>query len=71
MVNTNCLHKMNCPVCGSEGPFEISAECVALMSDDGCESARDVSWNSDSWCICQQCGYAGDADNFVISNKVG
>ena len=67
MPNTNCLEGLSCPKCGSLGPFRITAECFALVSDDGVECTTDVEWDQDSPCWCKACDFGGDINDFSAS----
>ena len=56
--NTNCLAGMECPKCGSLGPFKISATSVFEMHDDGSEAHGDVEFDDQAHCSCKACGYS-------------
>ena len=47
MASTNCLQGIQCPQCGSEGPFYITVETLVLMRDDG--SWDEYTGDSDDW----------------------
>ena len=53
--NENCLAGMKCPGCGSLEPFEIHAQSMCRVSDDGTDYHRSVEWNDDSICVCVGC----------------
>ena len=64
-MNTNCLKGMQCPKCGSEGPFVIEVPATVLMSDDGeVEHAIDTIWEDTSFCGCDDCDHVGDVADF-------
>ena len=55
--NENCLAGMRCPCCVSLGPFNIQAECVVEMHDDGSEHAEQFDWTEDGSCSCKNCSF--------------
>jgi hypothetical protein len=64
-MNTNCLKGIQCPECGSEGPFVIEVSTTVLMSDDGWdENVSDTIWEDDSYCRCDNCDRVGDVGDF-------
>ena len=65
MTNENCLAGMQCPQCGSEGPFGIAVDVVMLVTDDGTEcQLGDQYWDSESYCECRSCLRAGIVSDF-------
>ena len=58
-MNQNCLSGCRCPKCGSEGPFQVVAMSVFLITDDGTEEHRDVEYDGDSAAYCTQCDWQG------------
>ena len=69
MSNTNCLDGMQCPKCGSEGPFWIDATARFLVSDDGTEEYQDVAWQSRNGCECAACQHRGVAVDFTAKKE--
>jgi len=67
MTNSNCLRGIQCPECGSEGPFWITVETLVLMNDDGgwSETSGDTDdWGSWSFIRCNKCDEAGIVSEF-------
>jgi len=67
MPNTNYLKSIQCPACGSEGPFWITVETIVLMKDDGCwdESTGDIdTWGDWSFIRCNDCDEEGVVSDF-------
>jgi len=65
MPNTNCLAGIECPQCGSEGPFAIAVTAVAVMHDDGSEYVESIEWTKTSNISCMDChnyGMVGEFD---------
>ena len=67
--NENALVNMACPVCKELGPFEIEAEALCLISDDGVEDYLDTQWTGESFCQCLSCDYAGTVADFTTEPK--
>ena len=64
-MNSNYLEGMQCPECGSYGPFQIVCTVLLTVHDDGTESdGGDVDWNHDSYCRCPMCEKAGEVADF-------
>jgi hypothetical protein len=63
-MNTNCLEGMQCPKCGSFGPFHIRAECTSLVHDSGIEDKWDVEWSDENACWCVDCRHEGTVKSF-------
>ena len=64
-MNTNCLKGIQCPECGSEGPFVIEVSTTVLMSDDGWdEHVSDTIWEDTSYCRCDDCDHVGEVADF-------
>ena len=64
MANTGCLEGMNCPKCGSEGPFAIEMSCFGVVYDNGIEDTQDFEWDDTNYCHCKDCGYDGTVRDF-------
>lgn len=62
--NDNCLAGMKCPECGSLEPFDIHAQVVAKVYDDGTDEHRSVEWSDESLCRCCDCGHLGTVAGF-------
>ena len=63
--NINCLKGIQCPKCGSEGPFVIEVTTTVLMSDDGWdEHVSDTIWEDTSYCRCVDCDHVGKVVDF-------
>ena len=63
-MNSNCLEGIRCPECGSEEPFNISAQAVFRVCDDGTESYGDVEWDDNSAIMCLECWHRGKVKAF-------
>jgi hypothetical protein len=64
--NTNCLEGMRCPSCGSYGPFQMEANIVVLVSDEGTQDAGgDYEWDLDHSCKCEECSHAATIGDFT------
>ena len=64
-MNTNCLKGIQCPECGSEGPFRIDVSTTVTMHDDGWdENVSDTTWEDHSWCCCDACDCVGVVADF-------
>lgn len=67
MTNENCLAGMQCPHCGSEGPFAIAIDTVCIVSDEGIEDQiGDSDWDRNSYCECRECGNAQKVMDFEV-----
>lgn len=66
--NENCLEGMQCPSCGSEGPFKIVAETCATVFDDGVDSSEDFEWDDASPCTCKACDHEGTVESFTVES---
>jgi len=62
--NSNCLAGMKCPKCGSLEPFDIHAEVICKVYDDGTDEYGDVEWQDDSLCRCSKCNALGTVAGF-------
>lgn len=63
--NENCLEGMQCPSCGSFGPFNIEMTVVCMVYDNGTEHPEgDSEWNDESHCLCTQCDHEGAVKEF-------
>lgn len=63
--NTNILLGMQCPSCGSYGPFCIRSTVTVEVSDDRIiDIDDDVEWDGYSYCVCRECDYDGVVANF-------
>jgi hypothetical protein len=58
-MNDNCLRGIHCPHCESDGPFEISVRCRAIVGDAGVQSTSNYEWDDDDLCSCEACHHAG------------
>ena len=65
-TNTNYLTGMQCPECGSLGPFRIAARVAITAYDDSVEVEpdNDIEWDDDSGCVCKECGHSGIVSDF-------
>lgn len=64
MTNTNCLEGLQCPKCGSLGPYGICGTTIFCVSDEGVQDHEDVTWDEDSACECYHCGCRGPLATF-------
>ena len=69
MPNTNILEGMQCPNCGSDGPFRIAITARALVFDDGTDEIDDVEWVPGGDCICVDCGVYGTVSDFITETN--
>ena len=58
-MNTNALAGMQCPECGSFGPFRIAGTATFEVTDLGVEDLFNPAWDDASFCICIACNYDG------------
>jgi len=63
-MNENCLVGMQCPKCGSLGPFLVAVTALAEVHDDGINDYWDPEWDSSSICVCRDCDYAATVAEF-------
>jgi hypothetical protein len=67
MANTGCLEGMQCPQCGSDGPFRIACQVLVLMGDEGTEDDLSGSeWEDNSLCECDECDHSGTVKDYTI-----
>jgi len=66
MENTNCLEGLRCPKCGHYDKFEIVADCVVTVTDEGTGSARDFEWTALSPITCTNCRSSGLVKDFML-----
>jgi len=57
--NDNCLDHVKCPKCGQEKTFEIEANTMVEVRDDGTDEYRDMEWGWNSHINCLECGHEG------------
>lgn len=65
--NTNCLEGMQCPECGSYGPFVLAIQTWMEFDDDGedpFDTGGDREWDDDSGCVCSSCKHRGKVRDF-------
>lgn len=62
--NSNCLEGIECPKCGSLGPFKIQVQGWALVSDDGSDDVRELEWDAESAIWCPNCYQRGTVAEF-------
>ncbi len=70
--NINHLEGMECPNCGSFGPFRIHVthSGETLVSDDGTYLIQgDVEWDEASECSCTNCTFKGMVANFTAFDQ--
>jgi len=67
MPNDNVLKDIECPECGSTGPFDIHGASVSLLrvTDDGTEDYDGASWSDSSRIECCQCRHSGTVRGFT------
>lgn len=63
--NSNCLAGFKCPICGSEGPFQIAVTTIMEVSDDGTGDYTEVSWDDESLCFCTNCDHQNSVSGFT------
>lgn len=64
--NKNCLEGMRCPSCGSFGPFDIHAQIIVEVSDEGTEdTGSDYEWHDGAACKCNACDHMGTVRTFT------
>ena len=69
MPNDNCLEGVQCPQCGNEDRFMISANVVAEVTDEGAEVASPLygngfEWDDSSMTRCPECDRGGPLKDF-------
>ena len=65
--NTNLLAGMECPKCGSFGPFTMEVTRAVIMHDDGSEDiGGDESWGDSAHCREADCEHIGTVAEFRI-----
>lgn len=65
--NQNCLEGVVCPRCHQEDRFNITGEATWKVRDDGTYDRIDgVEWDSDSPCVCPECGFSGTLGDFEL-----
>ena len=69
MTNSNFLMGMACPECGSEGPFRIAIEAMAVTNDDEYIRFDGVEWDEQSYISCEACKYDGSVRDFDIPEE--
>jgi hypothetical protein len=58
MPNKNNLCGIECPICGNEDRFMISAKSVFTLVDDGTEDHSDVEYGDENMASCPECRFA-------------
>lgn len=56
-ANSNVLVGVECPSCGSGGPFDVTGSATFRVTDEGSEVVGDHEWDEASDCRCVECGY--------------
>jgi hypothetical protein len=59
MPNTNCLAGIQCPQCGQEDRFKITAMVTYLVTDEGSDPGGDHEWDDNSFTLCCECQCQG------------
>jgi len=67
--NKNCLEGIECPRCGSQGPFRIACTSMMDVEDDGTGDCEDIEWDDKSYCECRNCSAYATVRYFRITNK--
>ena len=67
--NSNCLEGIECPRCGSQGPFRIACTSIADVEDDGTGDHESIEWNDHSYCECKHCHAFGIVLHFRTENR--
>ncbi|APZ42524.1 hypothetical protein [Acidihalobacter ferrooxydans] len=62
--NKNCLEGMQCPECQSFGPFDIAADVMCHVYDEGSQAFGDHEWTDESFCECPKCKYSSTVAEF-------
>lgn len=57
--NTNALEGMSCPQCGNYAGFQIEAETIVEVFDNGVDSYSKTGWGDHSNVKCPECGWTG------------
>jgi Zn ribbon nucleic-acid-binding protein len=57
---------MICPKCNRDDQLQVTVQMWALLTPDGTEPEGDQEWDSESACMCQNCGYAGQVSDFKV-----
>lgn len=65
-MNENCLKGIACPICSSEGPFDITAVSTFVMYDMGSEGHGDIEYDENARCRCRKCGNIGAVKDFTF-----
>lgn len=69
--NVNCLEGMECPKCGSFGPFTIEVTKSVIMHDDGSEDiGGDETWNDGAHCRNDECEHFGILEEFRCGSSI-
>jgi len=56
---------MRCPQCGATDQIKIAAEVTIHLLPDGSDVVGDHSWGSESFTLCDACGFEGEAKHFM------
>ena len=69
--NDNVLAGLKCQRCGSLEPLQIETRCISVVWDDGVDDTREFEWDSNSPCVCVECGYTGTVLDFHCTESAG
>lgn len=53
------LYRFKCPKCGQYERFEIAAETLLEVTDEGSEDIGGHEWGDQSFCRCPECEWQG------------
>jgi hypothetical protein len=67
MTNTNCLEGIQCPRCGQEDRFHITAVITCDVTDEGSDPFGDHYWDDESFTRCPECDFQGALKAFQSS----
>lgn len=65
-MNENCLSGMQCPNCGSCGPFIVEVTSLVKLYNDGSNEdyGMNFDWDDSSYCECAECHHAETVRKF-------
>ena len=67
--NENCLQGLECPQCGNHKKLRICCQTFVEMTDMGSGEHEDLEYDSESWCMCPNCGHGETLGGFQIDDE--
>jgi hypothetical protein len=58
-----------CPHCSGFSASHIEGKTIFLFTNEGIGPHRELTFDSDSYCECDRCGYSGTVGDFDLHTE--